>query len=376
MANNQSNADVPTLISIQVNGNKTARVRSNLSITVADFRASLLAQGVQLPENAQFLDAQGYPVSSINEQSLNIRDVLVSTGDGQTIMLRIREPAANVVPQRSTIMNKTWFIILFIAIPLFAYYLGSSGNRKSIMCPVLVRMNSNSLVEKFSCNPDPNPPDNDTYTDTADYLKEKIMTGSNGTEILISTKKGLEKVDSKDNGYFVSVYEDWVQNETTYKADYEWYNGMVANWGHCPGRFDEKIINSDNIILDTLESIQEFTSDEFQEWPQKIRVKLNIKNRVNGSVNDDGDEFSQDENGKIASNMYLAAWRRPLNGTTVHIQTYATIFERTAGQNCHFNPHYWSGHRDRITNAKKYYLLTKVKSNPAFRNFLTSIPRA
>jgi hypothetical protein len=149
---------------------------------------------------------------------------------------------------------------------------------------------------------------------------------------------------------------------------------MLSTWGHCPGHFDEKVMNSDNIIRDTPESIQEFTHDEFQDWPQKMRVRLNIQNRLKSAVNDDGDEFGLNSIGKIASNMYLAAWRRE-EDNTIHIQTYVTIFERTAGTNCYFTPEYWSGHRDKITNAKKYYLLTKLKTNPAFKNFLMSIPR-
>jgi len=73
--------------------------------------------------------------------------------------------------------------------------------------------------------------------------------------------------------------------------------------------------------------------------------------------------------------MYLAAWKREENNT-VHIHTYATIFERTAGHGCRFNPEYWSGKKDKITNAKKYFLLTKVKTNPGYKNFLISIPQA
>ncbi len=63
----------------------------------------------------------------------------------------------------------------------------------------------------------------------------------------------------------MSIYDDWIKNETIYKADYDWYNGMLSTWGHCPGHFDEKVMNSDNIIRDTPESIQEFIHDEFQD---------------------------------------------------------------------------------------------------------------
>jgi hypothetical protein len=63
-------------------------------------------------------------------------------------------------------------------------------------------MNSMSLLDKFNCSIDPNTIDNVTYLDTSDYIKNQIMKDNNGAEILISTKKGFEKVDLKDSNEY------------------------------------------------------------------------------------------------------------------------------------------------------------------------------
>jgi hypothetical protein len=203
-----------------------------------------------------------------------------------------------------------------------------------------------------------------------DCLTDKIINDTNGTEVLFSTGKELKKVKSTGNNrHFMEMYNEWVENRKKYQDDYEWYNNMKAtNGGHCPGQFNEKLAHSEKLIRDTPESIQEFSKTAFKNWPQHLSEKINIQNELEGFESDNGGGFDLDTNGKIASNMYLVVWRREENKVRIH--SYVTIFERTAGRNCYFNPEFWSGKRGKIINDKKHFMFITIESTPGYKTFL------
>lgn len=376
MSKNKSVIDELHHLLIQIDGKKTASVKLALSKTIPELRKVLLAQEVQLPSNVQFLDAQDYPVSVINEKSVNISDLVVATEHGKIIQLRTKEHTKTIDTQRSKIMTGK-NIIIFITILYFSYYMSNEDNRKTLihkqLCPLFIEFNFNVLYDKFNCSTGNNRPAPVIYINTTGYLTGQIKNNTNGTEILISTEKGVEKLNSTDhNQYYVGMIGDWTKNKAEYKKDYEWYNNMKSAWGHCPGQFNEKVEHSNNLIENTPESIKEFTESEFNGWPQNLTTRINLK-RLQSALDSNDDKFDLGTNGKIASNMYLIAWRREKDNTIL-IHTYVTIFERTAGHDCHFVPEYWTGQRERINNAKKYYLLTKIESNPVYKEFLLRGP--
>jgi hypothetical protein len=133
-------------------------------------------------------------------------------------------------------------------------------------------------------------------------------------------------------------------------------------------------MHSNKLIKDTSESIKTFTVTTFRDWPEKVRTVINIENDLEGAVDIDDSPSSLAINGKMQSNMYLVAWKREEKGT-IRIHTHVTIFERTAGENCVFNPEYWSGNMQKMKNAKKYFLLDKIRTNPVYKTFLLGIRR-
>jgi hypothetical protein len=86
-------------------------VQCSLLKTVEEFRTILSSQQVRLPQNAQFLDAQEYPVPIVNEKLLKISDLVRSTNDGNIIKLKAKE--------NSIITTKN--IIIFLATLCFAF---------------------------------------------------------------------------------------------------------------------------------------------------------------------------------------------------------------------------------------------------------------
>ncbi len=235
-------------------------------------------------------------------------------------------------------------------------------------------MNISVLVDEFKCSNDENTTGNGTYINTNDYLTGQIENKTDGAEVLISTKRGVEKVEANNyNHDYAVIIDDWIQNRNIYQKDYQWYNNMKSTSGKCAGHFNEKVEHSNNIIDDTSESIKDFIASDFQDWPQDLLVKINLKKRQS-AVDIHQDDFDFKTNGKIRTNMYLVAWKRR-NDNTIQIHTYVTIFERTAGDGCKFIEDYWSGSRERIINAKKYYLLLKIEENPVYREFLLRHPQ-
>ncbi|UJR06853.1 hypothetical protein I4U23_011142 [Adineta vaga] len=144
---------------------------------------------------------------------------------------------------------------------------------------------------------------------------------------------------------------------------------MGSTDGSCDGNFNERVIFSMKRILNTPSSIESFTKTTFENWPQALKSRIDIENQLDGIENEDGGVTESINNGKISDNMYLIAWKREADDI-IGIQTYVTIFERTAGNNCKFNDKFWTENREKVLNAKKYFLLQKIESNPVYKQFL------
>lgn len=372
MENNQSGNVTNTHILIQVNGEKTARIQCTLSKTVAELRKILSCEKIPLPKNAEFLDAQGYPVSLSVEELLQINVLIIPNNDDNIIHLRVIKTSTNVDDQRS---NKKFVRVLVIILTILGsiYYVSDENNRRLLvnnqLCPLFIKLNSPKLMYQFECSANENGDESDTYINTKTYLGDQIKEKSDGTEVLVNTKKGLKKVETKVyNEYYMGMINDWVRNRDAYKKDYEWYNTMRSTSGNCAGKFDERVIFSAKRIKNTSSSIELFTTNAFESWPQALISRIDIENQLDGIDNEDGGGTEFENNGKISDNMYLVAWKR--EDDTIRIQTYVVIFERTAGDNCKFTEEYWSGQREKVHNAKKYFLLQKIESNPVYKEFL------
>ena len=373
MANNQTDNVTNTRISIQVNGEKTARIQCTLSKTVEELRKILSCEEIPLPKNARFLDAQGYPVSLSDEKLRQVNELIILNNDDNIIHLRVTGSSTNIDGQRSN-KNIVRKVVIVLTILGLIYYISDKNNRQSLvndqLCPLFIKLNSSQLMDQFKCSANENGDESDTYINTKTYLEDQIKEKSDGTEVLVKTKKGLKRVESKvyDENY-MGMINDWVKNRDAYRKDYEWYNSMSSTNGNCAGKFNERVVFSAKRIKNTSSSIESFTAATFESWPQALKSRIDIENQLDGIDNEDGGDTDYGKNGKIFDNMYLVAWKREQDDT-IRIQTYVTIFERTAGENCKFNEKYWSGQRARVQNAKKYFLLQKIESNPVYKEFL------
>ena len=371
MDENEPAAMALAVIYVEIDGEKVARVESALTDTAADLRNILLAQDIQQTVDAQFLDAKQYPLSLQSEKTIKISDLIaVSTSDANVVQLATRRCPATVVPQLPSRMTFSRVMVTATILGLI-YFISSNGDAKTMLrkqvCPWLNESESSIVLNFLNCSIGRN---------VSNYLEGQIREVDHGQEIFVNTGSDMEKVDLSAHALnSITMYDDWVKNEATYKADYEWYTNMKSDLGHCAGHFSERIVHSNKLINDNSDSIKKFTDSAFEDWPQKLRKKINIENELEGAIDDDADDVGLATNDKISTNMYVVAWKRGENGT-IRIHAYVTIFERTAGHDCHFNADYWSGNKDKITNAKKYFMLTKVRTNPIYKNFLLGIHRA
>jgi len=287
----------------------------------------------------------------------------VGTGDCKTIKLRI------VDTQRFKMMSVT-SLFFIMGIVLFAYNISTTNCTVFInkqFCPLFVSMNLTVFVDKYNCSIDKN---------TNDYLKDQVTNLDRGIILFENAGNGIKEAHLTGlNLDYMTIYNEWVENKMKYKVDYDWYGNMKSTQGHCPDNFNEKVKFSSFGIKNTPESISKFMKNHFLDWPQQLKAEINLEDPHGMLNDDDGVNFDSDVNGKISTNMYLIAWKREENDTIVQIQTYIIVFERKVGGGCHFNPQFWTGNRDKINNAKKYFLLTKVESNPVYKTFLIGIRR-
>lgn len=252
MATKESSIDALIRISIQINGEKTARVQCTPSITVAELRDILLTEKVQLPQNSQFLDAQDYPVSVTKEKSFQINNLIVSTEDENIIKLRAIESSTKVDNQSSstttTVLKKAF---LFLVILCSAIFLNTPDGELCIhnrLCPIFIQFNISVLVDKYQCSMNEN---------TTDYLTNQMKNMDNGTQFLIIDKGALTKIEPTTyNQEYVTMINDWINRRSIYQKDYEWYNIMESTSNDCKGEFDERVEFSRKNIKDTVDSIE------------------------------------------------------------------------------------------------------------------------
>lgn len=367
MTTKKATSDDSIRISIQIDGKKTARVQCIGSITAAELRDILLIEKVQLPRNSQFLDAQDYPVLVAEEKLLKINNLITSTEDDNIIKLRTIESTTKVDNQSSTTATVPKKVIPFLVILFLAFFLNTSNGELFIhnrLCPIFIQFNISVLFDRYQCSIN-----NSTNKNTTDYLLNQMKNMDSGIKVLVSNKNSVAEIEPKTyNQEYVTMINDWVNNRSMYQKDYAWYNTMKSPSGDCERKFNERVEFSMKDIKDTVDSIEKFSGNAFKDWPQNLIDRIDLINQINGIENINDDAMSFEYNGQIRDNMYLVAWRR--NKDTIRIQTYITIFERKAGYKCKFDEDFWSNNRERINNAKKYFLLLKIESNPVYKEFL------
>ena len=356
---------VPSTFFIQIDGKETARVKILQSKTAADLRAILLLRNIELPPDAHFVDVNNCSVPVISETLVSIRELVTSTNYGDIIKLKTKICSATIERPKKTIIARIMPVIVFL---LFRCVILTGSDFEEM---VKKRVSALWMLDELS--PPNDIPRRHTYQRTSVYLKEKITHVDNGMEVLMGREAEIAQGPTADINYqHVTMYSDWLTHKAEYKKDYDWYTNMKASHGHCAGSFNERVMHSNVMIKDTPDAIRKFSKSEFHDWPQKMKMKIDLENTLKAIRDDDGDDLTLITDGKISSNMYMVAWARDGNNA-IHILTYVTIFQRTPGANCHFNQDYWSGQNDRIKNAKKYFLLTKIESNPVYKRFLLGI---
>lgn len=323
-------------VNIQIDQERKCSLLVPLSFTAADIRALLVERKVKLPKIIHFLNAEGYPVLIGDESKISL-DKLVVMDDTQCIIHLKTEASSSY---RSFIVSMLGAVILLIAI-MMAY--PSKTISPSIIGP-------------------PVP--------SSKIIADDIIENQSGKTILVKTDDNAATIGQKNSIHssFGVMYNEWKDQRETLKKDYEWYNTMKSGQ-KCAGHFDERLVYSMKAVKDTPEAIRKFTEAEYEAWPEVVRKKIDPDSQQKGAISENVDNFGQEAGGKITNNLYVVTWRRDDDGN-VEIHTFATIFERTTSSNCRFNEEFWNGKREKIENAKKYYLMQKMENNPVYRPHL------